>query len=64
MEIATKQELPDRIRWVKFSAAAWYKDGFYYSGYDQPAPGEELKARNEYQKFSTISWVNLRKKIS
>jgi len=50
MEIATKQELPDRIRWVKFSAAAWYKDGFFYSGYDQPAPGEELKARNEYQK--------------
>ena len=50
MEIASKQELPDRIRWVKFSAAAWYKDGFFYSGYDQPAPGEELKARNEYQK--------------
>ena len=24
----------------------------------------ELKARNEYQKVSIISWVNLRKKIS
>ncbi len=50
MEIATRQELPDRIRWVKFSGAAWYKDGFFYSGYDQPAPGQELRARNEYQK--------------
>ncbi|MDI6845031.1 MAG: prolyl oligopeptidase family serine peptidase [Candidatus Saccharicenans sp.] len=50
MEIATRRELPDRIRWVKFSGAAWFGDGFFYSGYDQPAPGEELRARNEYQK--------------
>ncbi len=50
MEIATRRELPDRIRWVKFSGAAWFGEGFFYSGYDQPAPGEELRARNEYQK--------------
>ncbi|MGB9835793.1 MAG: prolyl oligopeptidase family serine peptidase [Candidatus Saccharicenans sp.] len=50
MEIATRKELPDRIQWVKFSGASWYQDGFFYSGYDRPAPGEELKARNEYQK--------------
>jgi len=35
---------------VKFSGAAWYQDGFFYSGYDKPAPGEELQARNEFQK--------------
>ena len=51
MEIATKQELPDRILWVKFSGAAWKGDGFYYSGYDKPAAGEELKGKNEYQKI-------------
>ena len=39
MEIATKQELPDRVQWVKFSGAAWHGDGFYYSGYDKPAAG-------------------------
>jgi len=50
VEIATKQELPDRILWNKFSGAAWHGDGFYYSGYDKPAPGDELKAKNEYQK--------------
>jgi prolyl oligopeptidase len=50
MEIATKQELPDRVQWVKFSGAAWKGDGFYYSGYAKPAPGEELKAKNEFQK--------------
>jgi len=51
MEVATKKELPDRIRWVKFSGAAWQGAGFYYSGYEKPAPGEELKAKNEYQKI-------------
>jgi prolyl oligopeptidase len=50
MEISTKQELSDRVQWVKFSGAAWKGDGFFYSGYDRPAPGEELKAKNEYQK--------------
>jgi prolyl oligopeptidase len=50
MEIATKSELPDRTQWVKFSGAAWLGAGYFYSGYDRPAPGEELKARNEFQK--------------
>jgi prolyl oligopeptidase len=50
MDIATKQELPDRVQWVKFSGAAWKGDGFFYSGYAKPAPGDELKAKNEYQK--------------
>jgi prolyl oligopeptidase len=50
MEIATKTELPDAVRWLKFSGAAWLKDGFFYSGYDKPAPGRELTAKNEFQK--------------
>ena len=50
MEIASKSELQDRTQWVKFSGTAWLGDGYFYSGYDKPAPGEELKARNEFQK--------------
>ena len=50
MEIATRRELPDRVQWVKFSGASWRGDGFYYSGYDKPAPGEELKGKNEFMK--------------
>jgi prolyl oligopeptidase len=50
MDVATKAMLPDRIQWVKFSGAAWQGNGFYYSGYDKPAPGEELMAKNEFQK--------------
>ena len=51
MEIATKKELPDRIQWVKFGGAAWLGDGFFYSGYDKPAAGRELTAKNEFQKI-------------
>ncbi len=50
MEIATKRVLPDIVRWLKFSGAAWLKDGFFYSGYDEPAAGRELTAKNEGQK--------------
>ena len=51
MEIATKKELEDRIQWVKFSGAAWHKDGFFYSGYDEPESGEKLKEQNKFQKI-------------
>ncbi len=51
MEIASKTELPDQIKWNKFSGAAWWKNGFFYSGYDKPAEGKELTAKNEFQKI-------------
>jgi prolyl oligopeptidase len=51
MEVETKKELSDRIQWVKFSGAAWQGDGFYYSAYDKPAAGQELTAKNEFQKI-------------
>jgi prolyl oligopeptidase len=40
----------DTINWVKFSGIAWKGNGFYYSGYDAPKPGEELKGKNEFHK--------------
>ena len=48
MEIATRKELPDRLRWVKFSGAAWHGDGFFYSRYPEPAKGTELSGNNQY----------------
>lgn len=50
MEIETKKELDDRIRWVKFSGASWYGDGFFYSGFDKPEEGGELSAQSKHQK--------------
>ena len=46
--MATKQDLPDRLRWVKISTIAWRGSGFYYSRY--PAPPDTtnvLSAKNE-----------------
>jgi prolyl oligopeptidase len=34
--------LPDRIRWVKVSDVAWWKNGFFYSRY--PTPDDTTKA--------------------
>ncbi len=49
-EIETGEDLEDYIQWVKFSGISWKGNGFYYSRYDEPAPGEELSAANENQK--------------
>lgn len=46
IEIATKQELPDVLHWVKFSGAAWHEDGFFYSRYPKPEEGGEKSAKN------------------
>ncbi len=36
IDLATRQDLPDRIEWVKVSALAWFGDGFFYSRYPEP----------------------------
>lgn len=44
---------PDHIRWVKFGGAVWTHDnqGFFYARFPEPAPGQELRAANHYQKI-------------
>lgn len=51
MDTHSKELLDDHIKWSKFSGMAWYKDGFFYSRYAEPKPGEELKQSNEFQKL-------------
>jgi prolyl oligopeptidase len=51
MEVANKKELADVTKWIKFSGAAWVGDGYYYSGYEKPAPGSSLKSINKFQKL-------------
>ena len=41
--------LPDKIEWVKFSGANWFKDGFFYNKYDQTNEENKYTALNEYQ---------------
>lgn len=52
-DIETGKDLPDEIRWVKFGGAQWTKDakGFFYSRFDEPQPGQDLKAANKNQKI-------------
>ncbi len=52
-DIASGKDLPDELRWVKFSGASWMKDGsgFFYSRYDEPKQGAELTAVNYYPKL-------------
>jgi prolyl oligopeptidase len=49
LDVSTKKDLPDVLKWVKVSGIAWQGDGFYYSRYDAPS-GNELTAKNEGHK--------------
>jgi prolyl oligopeptidase len=50
MDVQTKKNLSDDLKWIKFSGIAWYKDGFFYGRYPIPAKGKELTSSNEFQK--------------
>ena len=52
-DIDTGKNIADNIKWAKFTGASWTKDGtgFFYSRYDEPKQGEELKSVNYYQKL-------------
>ncbi len=50
MEIKSRKMMQDRIKWVKFSGISWWKNGFFYSSYDEPKEGDELSGQNQYHK--------------
>lgn len=47
----TNQELPEVIKWVKFSGIAWKGNGFYYSRYDAPKAGKDFTDKNQFHKI-------------
>ncbi|MCB9170718.1 MAG: S9 family peptidase [Flavobacteriales bacterium] len=49
-DLSTMTKLNDHLNWCKFTGAAWYKDGFFYSRYPKPAKGTELSTANKFQK--------------
>jgi len=50
-DVATARDLPDTLKWIKFSDASWTKDGkgFFYSRYDEPKGGNALTNVNRNQ---------------
>ena len=51
-DVDTGKDLPDDLKWLKFSGASWTKDnkGFYYSRYAEPT-GSALRDANYFQKL-------------
>jgi len=45
-DVASGKDLPDEVRWVRFSATSWTNDnkGFFYSRYPEPPAGKVLEA--------------------
>jgi prolyl oligopeptidase len=52
-EIDSGKDRDDLIKWVKFSNASFTHDGkgFFYSRYDEPKQGEQLKGANYFHKL-------------
>jgi prolyl oligopeptidase len=52
-DLASGQDLPDRVQWVKVSNTVWTEDGrgFFYSRYPAPPPGAALTAANANHKL-------------
>ncbi len=51
-DVETGKDLPDDLKWIKFSAAEWSPDsaGFFYGRFPEPKSGDDLKGANYHQK--------------
>lgn len=51
--VKTGEDLPDVLKWSKFSGASWTNDGkgFFYARYDEPAADAKLSGENYFQKL-------------
>lgn len=52
-DVESGEDLPDHLRWIKFSGASWTHDqrGFFYSRYDEPNQTTKLEDANYFQKL-------------
>ncbi len=52
MKVQSREILQDHIQWIKFSTATWFRDGFFYSRYDEPPKDvNKLKVKIQGQKI-------------
>ena len=51
-DVVSGRDLPDVLKWSKFSDASWLKDGsgFFYSRYDAPKEGEAYSGLTKHHK--------------
>jgi len=52
-DVRTGRDTGDDLKWIKFSGAAWTRDGsgIFYSRYDEPAAATKMTAANYFQKL-------------
>src|SRR2546423_5288203 len=52
-DVDTGRDMPDILKWVKFSNTAWTHDnrGFFYSRYDEPTSGNKMTNANKNHKL-------------
>ncbi len=52
-DVETGEDLPDLLKWIKFSGASWTTDGqgFFYSRYDEPNQATQFQDTNYFQKL-------------
>jgi len=53
IDVKTGEKLADELKWVKFSALSWTKDGkgFFYSRFDEPKKEAQFQSLNLNQKL-------------
>ena len=51
-DVKTSKDMPDTVKWVKFSGLSWAKDGsgFYYSRFPEPKSSGTYQSLNENQR--------------
>ena len=56
-DVVSAQDLPDHLKWIKFSGASWTKDGagFFYSRYPEPSD----KALTDVNRFQRLYYHRL-----
>src|SRR5437868_11817076 len=52
-DVNTGRDLPDVVKWVKFSGISWTHDnrGFFYSRYEEPTSGNKMTNTNKNHKL-------------
>ena len=53
LDVSTGKPLGDDLKWIKFSGAAWTRDGkgFFYGRFPEPGAGAEFQSLNENQQL-------------
>ncbi len=47
-DAATGQILEDKVEWLRYSGVSWYKNGFFYSRYDDNTGEDKFTQKNEF----------------